>query len=46
MLHKTEKTEFKSIATDAVYKAVVAFANTDGGTLLIGMSDDGEPFPV
>jgi len=46
MLHETEKTEFKSIATDAVYKTVVAFANTDGGTLLIGMSDDGEAAPL
>jgi len=43
MIYETEKLEFKSIATNAIYKEVIAFANTDGGILLIGVSDDGEP---
>ena len=42
MSHETEKLEFKAIARDDIYKEVVAFANTDGGTLLIGINDSGE----
>jgi len=43
MINETEKLEFKSIATSQIYKEVIAFANTEGGTLLIGINDDGEP---
>jgi len=46
MPHETEKLEFKSIATDDIYKEVVAFANTDGGTLLIGINETGETAPL
>jgi hypothetical protein len=34
MLCETEKLEFKAVATDEIYKEVIAFANTEGGTLL------------
>ncbi len=33
--------EFKRIWNDSAKKTVVAFANTDGGTLLVGVDDDG-----
>jgi ATP-dependent DNA helicase RecG len=46
MLYETEKLEFKSVATDEIYKEVIAFANTDGGTLLIGINNDGEASPL
>lgn len=42
MIDETEKLEFKSIATNEIYKEVIAFANTDGGILLIGIGDDGK----
>ena len=42
MPYETEKLEFKSIAQDDIYKEVIAFANTDGGTLLIGINKSGE----
>ena len=35
-------TEFKEIYTSGVKKEVVAFANTDGGTVYIGVRDNGE----
>lgn len=35
--------EFKRIWNDSAKKAVIAFANTDGGTLLVGVDDDGLP---
>ena len=34
--------EFKRIYSDGVRKTVIAFANTDGGKLMIGVEDDGE----
>ena len=34
--------EFKRIYSDGVRKTVIAFANTDGGKLIIGIDDDGE----
>jgi len=40
-MNEPEVLEFKSIATNEVYKKVVAFANTQGGVLLVGMNDDG-----
>ena len=46
MLYETEKLEFKQIRNDDIYKTVIAFANTDGGTLVIGISDDGKVMPL
>ena len=34
-------TEFKREYTDEIKKAVIAFANTRGGEVLIGVEDDG-----
>ena len=41
MNYENEKTEFKSVLTDDLYKEVVAFINTDGGTIYIGVDDNG-----
>ena len=38
---ETEKTELKQKLTDALTKEMVAFLNTDGGTIYIGVKDDG-----
>ncbi|MCL1991085.1 MAG: putative DNA binding domain-containing protein [Defluviitaleaceae bacterium] len=46
MLVETEKLEFKEIATNEIYKEIIAFANTDGGRLLIGINDRGELTPL
>ena len=46
MLYETEKLEFKQIVKDDIYKTVIAFANTDGGTLYIGITNDGEVMPL
>lgn len=35
--------EFKREYVDDIKYAVIAFANTDGGKLYIGMNDDGTP---
>ena len=40
-MFKTENIEFKLQVTDDVYKEVIAFANTDGGTVYIGVDDAG-----
>lgn len=34
--------ELKLIVTDVIKKEIVAFANSEGGTIYIGVSDDGE----
>ena len=38
---ESSNTEFKREYTENIRKAVVAFANTDGGTIYIGIDDDG-----
>lgn len=42
MLFETERMEFKELWTDHLYKEVIAFANTGGGTILVGVNDRGE----
>lgn len=42
MRFETEDLEFKSRFTEDLYKEVVAFANTNGGTILIGVDNDGK----
>lgn len=42
MLFEDSNTEFKEVYVNDVKKEVVAFANTEGGTIYIGISDDGE----
>lgn len=39
---ESEITELKSVVTDDVKKEIIAFANSDGGTLYIGVRDNGE----
>ena len=38
---ETENTEFKSQFTDDLYKEVIAFANTDGGIVYVGVDNSG-----
>ncbi len=40
------RTEFRRQLTNECMKSVVAFSNTVGGTLYIGVDDDGSPFGV
>jgi len=46
MAYETEKIEFKSNALGDIYKEIIAFANTDGGTLYIGINNSGEVAPL
>ena len=39
---ESETVELKSIVADDLKKEIIAFANSDGGTLYIGVRDDGE----
>lgn len=41
MHFETENREFKVQFTDEIYKEVIAFANTDGGVIYVGLDDDG-----
>ena len=42
-MQETERIEFKERLTDDIYKEIIAFANTDGGTIYVGINDHGEP---
>ena len=42
MSFETENIEFKLQFTEDLYKEVIAFANTDGGVIYIGINNDGE----
>ena len=46
MLYETEKLEFKESPAGDIYRGVIAFANTGGGTMIIGLSKSGEAMPV
>lgn len=41
MRYESERIEYKSQMIDDVYKEVIAFANTDGGVIYIGIDDKG-----
>ena len=41
MQYESERIEYKSQLTDEIYKEVIAFANTDGGIIYIGVDDQG-----
>ena len=45
MVYENEKIEFKSNIQGDVYKEVIAFANSDGGVLYIGINNDGDVAP-
>lgn len=40
---ENKTTEFKREYTDDIKYAIIAFANTDGGKIYVGMNDDGTP---
>lgn len=41
MQYESEHIEYKSQLVDDIYKEVIAFANTDGGVIYIGVDDQG-----
>lgn len=41
MQYESERIEYKSQLTDDIYKEVIAFANTEGGVIYIGVDDQG-----
>ena len=41
MLPESKTIEYKREFTDDIKKTVVAFANTDGGKIFVGVADDG-----
>jgi len=41
-LKENESTEFKSIVIDDIKKSIIAFANSGGGTLYIGIANNGD----
>ena len=40
-MFESENIEFKLLFTDKIYKEVVAFINTDGGKIYVGIDDNG-----
>lgn len=42
MQYESEKVEFKESYVNDIYKEVIAFANTDGGTIFVGVNDKGQ----
>ncbi len=46
MTYENNDTEFKEIYTDSIEKTAVAFANSEGGTIYIGVKDNGEVIGV
>ena len=41
VFQETEAVELKAVAQDDIKKEVIAFANCDGGTIFVGVADDG-----
>lgn len=41
LLRESETIELKAVVVDDIKKEIIAFANTNGGTLYIGVQDDG-----
>lgn len=39
---ETETVELKSIVMDDIKKEIIAFTNCDGGTIYVGVADDGK----
>ena len=46
MQYENEHIEYKSQMVDDIYKEVIAFANTDGGVIYLGIDDDGNPVGI
>ena len=43
---ESEQLEFKREVNDSLIKEIIAFANTDGGTIIIGYDDDGNSYNI
>ena len=43
MQYESERIEYKSQMIDDIYKEVIAFANTEGGVIYIGVDVQGNP---
>jgi len=41
LFQESDSVEFKETYIDDVRKEIIAFANTNGGTLYVGVKDDG-----
>lgn len=41
MQYKSERIEYKSQMIEDLYREVIAFANSDGGVIYIGIDDQG-----
>lgn len=41
MQYESERIEYKSQMVDDIYKEVIAYANTNGGVIYIGIDDNG-----
>jgi len=41
MQYESERIEYKSQMSDSIYKEIIAFANTDGGVIYVGIDDQG-----
>ncbi len=46
MNSENERIEYKREYVDDIAKEVIAFANTDGGKIYVGVNDDGTPAPL
>lgn len=46
MNSENERIEYKREFVDDIAKEVIAFANTDGGEIYVGVNDDGTPVPL
>lgn len=46
MPYESESIEYKQHLTDGIYKEVIAFANTAGGTIYLGMDNQGLPVGI
>ena len=46
MEYETERLEFKELATDNIAKEVIAFVNTEGGVILVGVNKIGQTSPL
>ena len=46
MNYETENIEFKAQFAEDIYKEVIAFANTDGGVILLGVREVDRKFSI
>ena len=46
MQYESERIEYKSQMIDDIYKEVIAFANTDGGVIYLGIDDKGNQIGI